>query len=64
MVLLRAEEVAVRLRLSKAWVYELVKRREIPHVKFGNRAVRFPEEEIERWLASRLRPRGGGDDAA
>ncbi len=55
MELLRSEDVAQRLKVSRAWVYELVKREEIPYVKVGKRAVRFPADELEAWVASRKR---------
>ncbi len=55
MRLLRTEEVAALLGISRAWVYELVRRGEIPYVKMGKRAVRFPAEELEAWVAARKR---------
>ncbi len=54
MTLLRAEEVAERFRVSRAWVYELAKRGELPSVRFGHRAVRFPAEQVEVWLRERM----------
>lgn len=48
--LLRVREVAERLGCSRAWVYELVKRQEIPSVRFGKNMVRIREQDFETWL--------------
>ena len=53
--LLRADEVSERTGLPRSTVYALAARHAIPHARFGPRAVRFPEQEIERWLASQVR---------
>lgn len=54
MNLLRADEVAQRLRVSRATVYNMANEGKIPHVKFGPKAIRFPEPEIEAWLAEHV----------
>ena len=60
--LLRAEEVAIRLRVSRAQVYVMAQRGEIPCVKFGDRAIRFPADKLEAWLAGRMQ--GGKHEAS
>ena len=51
--LLTRSEVAERLRISEATVDRWRTRRDpLPHVRIG-RAVRFPEDAIERWLERR-----------
>lgn len=63
-VLLRAEEVAERLRISRPQVYAMAQRNEIPCVRFGRGAIRFPADEIDAWLVQRIvRPNGGGQAA-
>ena len=52
--LLTAGEVAERLQLTTGFVYALVRRGEIPHLRFG-RAVRFRAEAIDRWLETEER---------
>lgn len=47
--LLHADDVAVLLGVSKAWVYAEVRAGRMPHVKLG-RYVRFRRESIEEWL--------------
>ncbi len=49
MRLLLAPEVAVLLRVTENRVYELAKRKMIPHVRIGRR-VRFPEEKLLAWI--------------
>lgn len=55
--LLRAEDVAEATGLTKARIYELVRRNEIPAVRVG-RSVRFSEAALLEWL------RTGGTRAA
>ncbi len=47
--LLTAEEVAVRLRMTPAWVYAQTRRRQIPHLRLG-RYVRYRREAIDEWI--------------
>jgi excisionase family DNA binding protein len=53
--LLKASEVAARTGLPVSTVYALAVRGEVPCIRLGDRAVRFPEETIEAWLKSRIR---------
>lgn len=56
--LLRAREVTERYGIPTSTVYALASKRGIPHVVFGEKCVRFPEAEIEAWLAAQLRRPG------
>jgi excisionase family DNA binding protein len=47
--LITAKEVAERLNISRDAVYGMVRRREIPFVKFGS-AIRFPADVLDRWI--------------
>lgn len=49
-------DVAAFFQVSKAYIYELVKRRQIPHGKIG-RLVRFEQAEILKWWDLRRRRR-------
>jgi excisionase family DNA binding protein len=51
MKLLTAEEVACILQVSKARVYELVRRRAIPAITLGERQIRFDETALRAWIA-------------
>ena len=51
MNLLTATEVADILRLSTARVYVLVRQREIPSVRIGERQVRFDEGALQGFFA-------------
>jgi excisionase family DNA binding protein len=45
-----AEELAEYLNVSKAAIYAMVYRKEIPFLKIGRR-VRFRCESVEEWIA-------------
>lgn len=47
--LLTAEEVAVRLRVPKSWVYRAAREGELPSVRCG-RYRRFDIEDVDRWI--------------
>jgi excisionase family DNA binding protein len=47
--ILTIPEVARYLKISKAKIYYLVQRREIPHFKIG-RNVRVRESDLMKWL--------------
>ncbi len=46
--LLTAEEVGQRLGMSAWSVYELAKRRQIPHMRIGRR-MRFRQADLDQW---------------
>jgi excisionase family DNA binding protein len=52
--LLRAEEVAAHLQVSKSYVYALIQRGEIPCIALG-RAVRVRPEAVEEFLKANER---------
>jgi excisionase family DNA binding protein len=52
--MLSYREAAKFLGLPVATLYSLVRERRVPHVRLGLRLVRFPREELRRWVASRL----------
>ena len=60
--MLRRNEVELRCGLACTTIYRLMMTGGFPRpVKVGPRAVRWPESEIEAWLAAR--PRSHGDSA-
>ncbi len=56
--LLRAEEAAQRCDVAVSTIYAWAAASFIPHIRFGEKAVRFPEDELERWLAELIRRPG------
>lgn len=50
--LLTAEDVAKILQVNTQTVYQLKARHQIPFVKIGG-AVRFDEEQIQKWIESK-----------
>jgi len=58
-LLLRIDAAAERLAVSRATLYRLLQRGELPTVRIGS-AVRVPVSAIERWLADQLTSQGGG----
>jgi excisionase family DNA binding protein len=54
--LLTYDEIAARLHVKKTVVRKWVERRQIPHLRIGNRTVRFRVAEIEAWLAASAVP--------
>lgn len=48
--LLVAGEVAELLRVDRQRVYELVRTKQIPAIRVGERQYRFSREAIDRWL--------------
>lgn len=47
--LLEADDVAERLSMPKARIYELAREDRIPHIRIG-RQVRFPERRLAAWI--------------
>ena len=58
-LLLRVEVAAERLAVSRATLYRLIQRGELPTIRIGS-AVRAPVSAIERWLADQIASQGGG----
>ena len=60
--LLTRHEVESRCGISRTTVYRLMRLGQFPEpIRVGQRAVRWPESEIEKWLAER--PRATGDES-
>lgn len=53
MDLLKANDVAKRLAVSRAWVYEAARTGRIPAARIGgdDGPLRFVPDDIDRWLA-------------
>jgi excisionase family DNA binding protein len=49
--LLTSDEAARLLRVPRSTLYELVRSRGLPHVRIGDRALRFMRADIEDWIA-------------
>ena len=61
--MLRREEVEARCGIARTPVYRLMRAGQFPTpLKIGPRAVRWPANEIDQWLAER--PRATGEAAA
>jgi excisionase family DNA binding protein len=52
----RVTEAAQLLGISRSGLYEMIYKREIGVVRFGNRSIRIPKSEIERLIADSLIP--------
>jgi excisionase family DNA binding protein len=50
--LLKTDEVADILQVSRSFAYQLMKRGEIPSVRIGN-AVRVRPEELQRYISDK-----------
>lgn len=55
------KQTADFLNMPIGTLYALVSEGRIPHIRLGNRLVRFDQDEIERWLAERRRGDSGGE---
>lgn len=63
--LLRRSEVEARVGLGRTSIYRLMRQGRFPEpLKVGPKAVRWPESEIEAWLAARPRASGEAADQA
>jgi excisionase family DNA binding protein len=50
--LLDADEAAQLLHVPRSTLYELVRSRGLPHVRIGERGVRFTRTGLEEWIAA------------
>lgn len=50
--LLDATEAAELLHVPRSTIYELVRSRGLPHVRIGERGLRFTHRGLEEWVAS------------
>jgi excisionase family DNA binding protein len=51
--LLDIVELSEILGVTKATIYSWTSQNKIPHVKLGNRILKFREDEIREWIAQR-----------
>jgi excisionase family DNA binding protein len=49
--LLDAAEAAKFLRVPRSTLYELVRSRGLPHVRIGDRGLRFTRSGLQTWIA-------------
>lgn len=49
--LLTADEAARLLHVPRSTLYGLVRSRGLPHVRIGDRALRFTRADLEAWIA-------------
>jgi excisionase family DNA binding protein len=49
--LLTADETAQLLHVPRSTVYELVRSRGLPHVRIGERGLRFTRSDLGNWIA-------------
>jgi len=54
-LLLRIDEVADRLAISRATTYRLIQRGQLPTIHIGG-AVRVPAAALDRWLDDQITP--------
>lgn len=60
--ILVVDEVAELLRVDRQRVYELVRTRQIPVIRLGERQYRFSAEAVNRWLEAGGSNRKEGED--
>lgn len=49
--LMTANEAAQLLRVPRSTLYELVRSRGLPHVRIGDRGLRFTRLDLETWVS-------------
>ncbi len=49
--LLTTDEAARLLRVPRSTLYELVRSRGLPHVRIGERGLRFTRSDLDDWIA-------------
>ena len=49
--LLTADEAARLLHVPRSTLYELVRSRGLPHIRIGDRALRFTRSDLDEWIA-------------
>lgn len=49
--LLTTDEAARLLRVPRSTLYELVRSRGLPHVRIGERGLRFTRSDLDEWIA-------------
>jgi excisionase family DNA binding protein len=51
--LLDANEAARLLHVPRSTLYELVRSRGLPHVRIGDRGLRFTRPDLARWVSEK-----------
>ena len=49
--LMTADEAARLLHVPRSTLYELVRSRGLPHVRIGDRGLRFTRSDLESWVS-------------
>lgn len=49
--LLTADEAAQLLHVPRSTLYELVRSRGLPHIRIGERGLRFTRSDLHGWIA-------------
>lgn len=49
--LMTADEAARLMRVPRSTLYELVRSRGLPHVRIGDRGLRFTRSGLQAWIA-------------
>jgi excisionase family DNA binding protein len=49
--LLTADEAARLLHVPRSTLYELVRSRGLPHIRIGERGLRFTRADLHKWIA-------------
>jgi excisionase family DNA binding protein len=49
--LLTADEAARLLSVPRSTLYELVRSRGLPHIRIGERGLRFTRSDLDQWIA-------------
>lgn len=49
--LLDANDAARLLRVPRSTLYELVRSRGLPHIRIGDRGMRFTRSDLETWVS-------------
>lgn len=63
-MLLTYGDVAKKLGVSSAVVRKWVERKLIPHLRLGDRTVRFDEKDLDDWIKARSVAASGPGDAS
>lgn len=51
--LLKVSEASKYMKISKALLYQMINRKEIPHIRLSERRVVIKKIELDKWLEAR-----------
>lgn len=54
--MLKVAAAAKYLQVSKALVYQLIAKKQIPHIRVSKRRVVIRKSELEKWLEKKAEP--------